>query len=76
MATSTVGSLTEFKPDSERIETYLERVQLFFDMNRIKDDKQITVLLTVIGNIYALLSNLLALGKPREKLFQELSETA
>ena len=76
MATSTVGSLAEFKPDSERIEAYLERVQLFFDANGIKDDKQVAILLTVIGsNIYALLSSLLAPTKPREKSFQELSET-
>ena len=65
MATSTVGSLAEFKPDSERIEAYLERVQLFFDANGIKDDKQVTILLTVIrSNIYALLNSRLAPAKP------------
>ena len=76
MATSTIGSLTEFKPESEKIEAYLEHVQLFFDVNNIKDDKQVAVLLTVIGsNTYALLSNLLAPTKPREKSFEELAET-
>ena len=76
MATSTIGSLTEFKPESEKIEAYLERVQLFFDVNNIKDDKQVAVLLTVIGSsTYALLSNLLAPTKPREKSFEELAET-
>ena len=40
MATNTIGSLAEFKPESEKIEAYLERVQLFFDANGIKDDKK------------------------------------
>ena len=47
---STIGSLTEFKPEGERIEAYLERVQLFFDANGIEDEKKVTVLLTVIGS--------------------------
>ena len=73
---STVGSLTEFKPESERIEAYLERVQLFFDANGIQDEKKVAVLLTVIGSTtYALLSSLLAPQKPREKSFEELAAT-
>ena len=42
MATNTIGTY--------KIEAYLERVQLFFDVNGIKDDKQAAVLLTVIGS--------------------------
>lgn len=73
---STIGSLTEFKPESERIEAYLERVQLFFDANGIEDEKKVAVLLTVIGSTtYALLSSLLAPRKPREKSFEELAAT-
>ena len=76
MATTTIGTLTEFKSESEQIEAYLERVQLFFDANTIEEDKQVAVLLTVIGSsTYALLTSLLAPCKPREKSFAELSET-
>ena len=76
MATNTIGSLAEFKPESEKIEAYLERVQLFFDANGIKDDKKVAVLLTVIGSTtYALLSSLLAPAKPGDKPFEVLSET-
>ena len=76
MATTTIGTLTEFKPESEKIEAYLERVQLFFDANTIKEDKQVAVLLTVIGSsTYALLTSLLAPCKPREKSFAELAKT-
>ena len=73
---STIGSLTEFKLESERIEAYLERVQLCFDANGIEDEKKVAVLLTVIGSTtYALLSSLLAPRKPREKSFEELAAT-
>ena len=76
MATSTIGSLTEFKPDSEKIEAYLERVQLFFAANGIEDDKKVPVLLTVIGSpTYALLSSLLAPEKPGDKSFTVLKDT-
>ena len=44
--------------------------------NNIKHDKQVAVLLRVIGsNTYALLSNILVPTKPREKSFEELAET-
>ena len=76
MATTTIGTLTEFKPESKKIEAYLERVQLFFDANTIEEDKQVAVLLTVIGSsTYALLTSLLAPCKPREKSFAVLAET-
>ena len=76
MATSTIGSLTGFKPDSEKIEAYLERVQLFFAANGIEDDKKVLVLLTVIGSpTYALLSSLLAPEKPGDKSFTVLKDT-
>ena len=73
---NTIGTLTEFKPKSEKIEAYLERVQLSFDANTIAEDKLVAVLLTVIGSsTCALLTSLLALCKPRVKSFAELSET-
>ena len=76
MAMGTIGSLAEFNPDSEKIETYLERVQLFFNANGVEEAKQVAVLLTVIGsNTYKLLSSLLAPTKPWEKSFTELAQT-
>ena len=76
MATSIIGSLSEFHQGSEKIEEYLERVQLYFEANGIKEEKQVAVLLTVIGSAtYALLSSLLAPAKPRDKTFQQLAET-
>ena len=76
MATNNIGTLNEFKPESDKIEAYLERVQLFYNANGIKDDKQVAVLLTGIGSsTYALLSSLIAPRKPHKKSFAELTET-
>ena len=70
-----MGSITEFNSGNEKIGAYLERVQLFFEANGIKDDKQVPVFLTVIGSTtYALLSNLVSPDKPKEKSFQQLAE--
>ena len=51
MASITSRCITEFKPENEKIEAYLERVQLFFEVNGINKDKQVSVLLIVIGSI-------------------------
>ena len=48
MATNNIGTLTEFKLESENIEAYLEQVQVFFDANTIGEEKQVAVLLTVM----------------------------
>jgi len=75
MATNTIGNITEFKPESEKIEAYLERVQLFFEANGIKEDKQVPVLLAVIGSTtYNRLSDLVAPKKPRDLSIVELAE--
>ena len=54
---SAFGRMKEFTPDTESISAYLERLQLYFDANRIAEDKRVSVLLTVIGaKHYTLLS--------------------
>ena len=75
MTSNTIRCITEFKPENEKIAAYLERVQLFFEVNGIDKDKQVPVLLTVIGSTnYALLSNLVSPGKPKDKTFAQLAE--
>ena len=75
MASNTIGSIAEFNSENEKIVAYLERVQLFFEANGIKEDKQVPVFLTVIGSTtYALLSNLVSPDKPKDKTFRELAE--
>jgi len=72
MATSTIGSSSEFHHESEKTGEYLECVKLYFEVYGIKE-KQVAVLLTVIGSVtYALLSSLVAPAKPCDKTFKQL----
>ena len=72
MASNTIGCITEFNSENKKIVAYLERVQLFFTTTGIR---QVPALLTVIGSTnYALLSNLVAPDKPKDKSFSNLAE--
>ena len=44
---ATIGQLGEY--DEGKEDSYIERVQQFFKGNDIEEDKQVAVLLTVIG---------------------------
>ena len=68
------GQLQEFKPDSDSIKSYLERVSLYFTANDVADGKRVPVLLSSIGaSTYAVLSDLLAPDKLAAKTFDEIS---
>ena len=67
------GQLEAFDPESDSVEAYLERVDLFFASNDIGPDKQITVFLTVVGSrSYALIKNLTAPTLPQENCYEVL----
>ena len=71
MATSTIGSLAEFNPNNDKIDTYMECVQLFMDANGIRDEKRVAVLLTAMGSeTYALLHSLSVPAKSSDKSFK------
>ena len=68
--TTTIGKMQEFDPTSDRISTYLERAEMFFQANEIAENKRVAVLLSIIGGkTYSLLSDLLAPEKPASKSF-------
>ena len=72
--TTHFGKLEEFRPETETIVSYLERVDLFFAANDIADGKKVAVFLsTVGGKIYSLLRDLLAPAKPQDKNMAELT---
>ena len=73
---SSIGKIDEFKPEQESVATYLERMELFFVANNIKEaEKQVTVFLSVVGaNTYTLLRGLVAPEKPKDKSFAQLTE--
>ena len=67
------GRIKEFRPEEETIESYLERIELFFTANDIADGKKVLVFLSVIGSkTYVILQNLLAPAKPSDKEFATL----
>ena len=68
------GHLQEFKPESDSIKAYLERVSLYFTANEVAEAKQVPVLLSSIGApTYAVLSDLLAPDKPGDKTLEVIS---
>ena len=48
MATSTYGTLQEFKPECENISAYLQRVKAYFNANDVPPAKRVSVLLSII----------------------------
>ena len=64
-----LGHLSAFQQESDTISAYLERVQIFFDGNGIKEDKEkVPVFLNAVGaRTYAQLRDLLSLDKPAAK---------
>jgi hypothetical protein len=67
-----LGNLQEFNPDNETIVVYLERMQMFFEVNNVEDAKRVPVLLTANGAKYSLLRDLVSPATPREKSLDEL----
>ena len=69
------GKLQEFRPESDSIKSYLQKVTLYFEANEIDAKKQVAVLLSSIGApIYTLLSDLLAPATPGEKSLEAISK--
>ena len=67
------GRIKEFRPEEETIESYLERIKLFFTANEIADEKKVAVFLSVIGSkTYTVLRSLVAPAKPSDKGFDVL----
>ena len=73
------GELKEFRSENEKISVYLERVQLYFQANDIKDAKKVPVFLSTVGaQTYQLLRDLLAPANPKDStlvdLFKQLTD--
>ena len=60
---ATIGPYLE----SEDFETYVDRVELFFDANSIADNKKVSTFLSVAGaQVYRLVQNLVSPKKPKD----------
>ena len=51
MATTYVGTIGEFESTKEKFTSYIERVNLFLDVNSIPEEKKASTLLTLIGKL-------------------------
>ena len=72
-STQTIGVVGEFQPENETITAYLERVDLFCDVNSVAEEKQVPWLLNIIGaKTYTLLRTLVAPAQPKQKTMAEL----
>ena len=68
-----LGNITDFKPEEEDFQVYVERVKLFFSVNDIAESKKAQVFLTLIGaKNYATLRDLVHPSEPTSKTFQQL----
>ena len=68
------GRLKEFNADSEPITAYLERVELFFEANKVADGKRVPISSNIGTKMYGLLRSLTAPKAPKESSFKELLE--
>ena len=67
------GHIDEFRSENESIEAYLERIDIYFKANDIRDEKKMSIFLSVLGGkAYSVLRDLLGPVKPQEKPFGEL----
>ena len=59
------GTISEFNPKSDNVSTYLERLELYFEVNQVEEDRKVLALLTVMGaTAYDTLWSLLAPTPP------------
>ena len=76
MATPKYSLMDRFDSDTESIESYLERVAIYFRANRVEERNQVDVFLSLLSSkMYSLLRDLEAPEKPGDKTFAELSDT-
>ena len=68
--------IQEFNAAAESFSAYVERVELFFQANGIREEKQVPVFLSSIGSAtYGTLCDLLAPSNPKDKSFEQIVDT-
>jgi len=76
MAASQLGSMNAFDPDTDDWTAYVERLESFFVMNDIKDEKKVSILVTFLrAKAYELLRTIIAPVKPATQNYDDLCRT-
>ena len=52
-ATKMIGTISEFDPVVESIGAYLERLEMFFDVNAVAENKKVSMLGTLKTILYS-----------------------
>ncbi|PFX19179.1 putative ubiquitin thioesterase [Stylophora pistillata] len=69
---SCLGRIEEFTPGSDW-KNYVERLEMFFEVNSVPTDKRVSSILTLMGSkMYALLRSISAPRRPKELNFAEI----
>ena len=72
-ATMPIGKIDAFDEANDDWNAYVERMELYFIANEIDKDKQVAVMLSLMGNkTYGLLRNLAAPAKPSTLSFKTI----
>ena len=73
---TTFGRIEEFNSEVESFSAYHERIELFFVANEIPEERQVAVLLSIIGTKnFSLLRDLLSPETPSSKSVKVLLDT-
>ncbi len=68
-----IGKIENFDDSIEHWTSYVERLEQYFAVNDIANDKRVPALLSLIGGkTYALLRNLTTPDKPKDKIYDEI----
>ena len=69
---SFIGQVEEFIPGLDW-KHYVERVEMFFKVNCVAEDKKVPTILTLMGDkMYALLRNIVSPRRPTDLSFEEI----
>ena len=70
-----VGQMEEYSPTTDW-KQYVERLELFFEVNNVPSAKKVPSILTLMGSkMYALLRSIVAPRRPKELTFKEVIDT-
>ena len=73
MEMAAFGKIVEFQVGSKPVTVYLEKVELYFEVNNVASDKRVAILLSIIGSwTYTLLQSLSFPEPPASKNYTQL----
>ena len=71
-----IGTINVFDESVEHFESYCSRVELFFKVNDLAEDKKVPAFLTLVGpTVYALARSLLSPKDPSTCTYKDIVKT-